>query len=858
VTGRLLLLLAATATLAANLHAQTFDPRVRPPWVDTTGESGVYPNGDAVDVYRAALDLLYIDGNKRPSVIVLHDTVEIRGGDGPCPVACKQAWPHKSRIDTSAILAFARVSPKRPRVRQFDYSIPIVLWSYNDREQMRHDGIGYIAEHNLHENLPGVEQRIGFALKYPGAWGLTELTKVGFNTQHTQALVQIRHWCGESCASSEILFLKRISGRWRVIERIPSYAEANGAKGNLRYRGPAGSRPSESEIVSNESTQPIARSDSRDAAAVYRAVLDSLYSFQGDAPKMIVLTDRYRNPEDSLSALRTQLDSGVLQKYAFLGMARATPDRAFTYRLPVRIVLGDSMSRLEKVGAAFAQQNAMNPALWFGFRKEFPGAWGMVGFSRVAFNLPHTQALVFSSHQCGEYCGHGDTWVLKRRGDTWRVVQRIPRTKYPEWEPALFPLRYVGLDAKPNAYHQRRAYAVFTNAVTNRPLSFLEVSGFRNGNQSEVYTADSAGRVDLGTIPFTGIVGMKVGCPDQSSPDSLYALEFLFSPGSDTTLNTQIDFRECLRTSESHRLTGAQAFISPTEARFVFPFRPPTESWDLPLRHTIPGTTDYFWMVDWRDAESDRDDPVELWLRASQQPNGPRISSLAELASRSTLEAMIECGSCDQPAVFANPKTDHKNVIARVESGRITFVVRGRDAVRNVFPRVPRAVSFSTMVRHTPSGKNTSSDIEESQRVVVNCHSSDSTGASRRRCDAPTNSRFATPAIGSTADRQVEVVAISYDGASLMRNLDVRVRSEDRKTPPVTLSTGQSGHFSILQPSPDSVAIEAVCPSNTRRQSNISGRLSLYLAPGRDTTLQLLVDQRRCSDTAGGAGALRR
>jgi len=207
---------------------------------------------------------------------------------------------------------------------------------------------------------------------------------------------------------------------------------------------------------------------------------------------------------------------------------------------------------------------------------------------------------------------------------------------------------------------------------------------------------------------------------------------------------------------------------------------------------------------------------------------------------------MIECRTCDQPAVFADPETDHDRVIARVDSGRITFVVSGSRVVREIFPKVPAVMTFSTMVRHTPSGKHTSTEFEESQAVMVNCRTSDSTGASRRRCNAPTNSRFATPAIDSTAPRRVEIVAINYDGASLVHELEIRIRSNDRKSPSVTRSTGQRGHFSIQQPSPDSLEIEAVCPNGTGRQTATSGKLALYLAPGRDTTVQLQVDQRRC------------
>jgi len=70
----------ASASIAGDLGAQVQpDPRGRPPWVDTTGESGVYPIGDAVGVYRAVFDLLFVDGAERPRIIVMHDTAEVRG-----------------------------------------------------------------------------------------------------------------------------------------------------------------------------------------------------------------------------------------------------------------------------------------------------------------------------------------------------------------------------------------------------------------------------------------------------------------------------------------------------------------------------------------------------------------------------------------------------------------------------------------------------------------------------------------------------------------------------------------------------------------------------------------------------------
>ena len=105
------------------------------------------------------------------------------------------------------------------------------------------------------------------------------------------------------------------------------------------------------------------------------------------------------------------------------------------------------------------------------------------------------------------------------------------------------------------------------------------------------------------------------------------------------------------------------------------------------------------------------------------------VRSLAELIAHSKLNAMIPCHTCDPSAVFDDPKTDHRKVFAQVEGDKIVFTIRGRDAVRRIFPTIPAIVSFSTLVRHKPVGKSELPDIQTSQSVMVNCRSSDSTGA---------------------------------------------------------------------------------------------------------------------------------
>jgi hypothetical protein len=709
--------------------------------------------------------------------------------------------------------------------------------------------MSYIATLRDQSNLTGMELWVEIARKYPGAWGFATLTKVGFNKSHTEALVQINHSCGAVCGSSEILFLKRTNANWTVVERIPSYAEAYLSRGALRYRGPAGTNPSESELIFAPSNRRN-RSEAEEAAPIYRAVLDSLYSFQGATPKMVVLTDRIRMPDGSLPKHRSRIDSELLQKYFFLGAVRSSPDSTFKYRVPVAILSADSIPKLEQLGSVLQGDQQFYTPFWFAFKEKYPNAWGMIGFSRVAFNFTRTQALVYSHHECGGACRIGDTWLLQRTGERWRIAERIPRGGDAAniWE--IEPLRYVGADAKPNSYRHRDVTVKLTNAVTLGPLSAMEVSTIGNLGKPRILVTNSAGRIALGKTPFIGAIGMNAMCPDTANREQVLALNYVVSPGLDTLVDARVDFRECLRPQPGERvhrtLSGAQAFISDTLARFVFPRRDSIYIWDIPLKGTYPGSPEYMWQVSWPVPKAKVGEaPFSLLMLTGWKPGGPRKGTLAELIASSPLEEMIHCTTCDAPAMYSNPSTVRRNVFASAENDHLVFTVRGREAVRQLFPMIPSTVEFEMRVRQVVTREYGPGDLVEGQNVLVNCRSSDSTAASRHRCDVPSESQRRAQLAG--LPRRVRVVAITYDGASLARNLDVRIRSEDKKKPVVVRSTGSAGEFVLLHPASDSVTLEAVCRESGQRQRTISGLLGLYVAPGPDTTVQLVVRPQRCA-----------
>ena len=740
------ILLVAVATIASSSRAQI---RPAPPSTsflnDTLTESPIYPVGDAVGVYRAVLDLVYHDGEKRPSVIVMLDTVEAGHAGGPCPFdkCTGSTWAHKSKIERSTELAYARGSRKKPALVQFGYPIPIVMISQDDVRRMDADGREFMAAHPLPPDLPqrgfwGVH--VELQRKFPGAWGVTILSKVGFNTRHTEALLQAHQWCGDDCRVHETLFLKKTKGRWRVVERIPEQVDP-GYSPYSRYLGPAGRIPKESEIIPVD--RPGVPSEATARTAVYRTVLDSLYFVNGDRPKRVVLTNWFGSI-GKLPAHTTRIDTALVKRFAFLGGIRAPFDAISKYRAPISTLPVDSVPALRARGVALDVEQTGSP-FWVAFAKRYPSAWGLLGVSRIAFNQNRSQALVETNHACGNQCATRDIWLLTRAGRTWRIAERIPVEKQNNVE--IEPLRYVGVDVNPNAYHPRRVQGTVTDYTTSKPIPLLEIQIRRTLNTGVTISepsirTDAAGHYTLTNLPLSAGLAMIIRCPDRQH--GAWAQPIGVMPGLDTTINMAVDFSVCDTTaavaakpSSPNPLSGAEAFISKDSARFVFP-RQATDvyEWDVPVKGTYPGGAEYMWQVQWDIAENlSGEVPYMLWLIKGWKAGGPHKGSLAQLIAGVRLGPMIGCSSCDPSAVFEQPGTDHSKVFATVENGQLIFIVRGAQAVQRVFPTIPKTVTFSQTVRQTPLPQYGPGDVSSSQEVVVNCRNSNESDAARHRCD---------------------------------------------------------------------------------------------------------------------------
>ena len=58
---------------------------------------------------------------------------------------------------------------------------------------------------------------------------------------------------------------------------------------------------------------------------------------------------------------------------------------------------------------------------WPEYCKRFPGASGIVTWSRVGFNSDGTQALFYESYRCGGLCGSGRYMVMEKKNGSWMI-----------------------------------------------------------------------------------------------------------------------------------------------------------------------------------------------------------------------------------------------------------------------------------------------------------------------------------------------------------------------------------------------------------------------------------------------------
>ena len=99
-------------------------------------------------------------------------------------------------------------------------------------------------------------------------------------------------------------------------------------------------------------------------------------------------------------------------------------------QISLKLMLSDArisefISRQEE-DAIFSKDKHLGDS-WQEFHEKYPGANGMLSFSRIGFNGDHTQAIVYFDHTCGSLCGEGGWLLYRKTNGYWRQAGKGTR-----------------------------------------------------------------------------------------------------------------------------------------------------------------------------------------------------------------------------------------------------------------------------------------------------------------------------------------------------------------------------------------------------------------------------------------------
>lgn len=114
--------------------------------------------------------------------------------------------------------------------------------------------------------------------------------------------------------------------------------------------------------------------------------------------------------EDLTRAFGKDLDTGVLSDYLESNKDVGPLSKSIPTDLP-QSWLSDA-----EEGALFKSKKHDG---WKSFYAQYPGAGGIMAFSRVGFNEKRDRALLYSTIGCGWLCGTGHYHLLKKESGKW-------------------------------------------------------------------------------------------------------------------------------------------------------------------------------------------------------------------------------------------------------------------------------------------------------------------------------------------------------------------------------------------------------------------------------------------------------
>ncbi len=296
-----------------------------------------------------------------------------------------------------------------------------------------------------------------------------------------------------------------------------------------------------------------------DVGAVYRAVLDEVFPRGSNGPTLIAISQMI---EPSV----VEMDTTLKQRHRIPNGTMA----AFSYRIPIAFIdsanlrdLWEQNQRAESIASSVPmtdiryRQRGAAP-----FIARYPGAWGRLSLSRVAFGRQLRDAAVevrYASATPGANYGD-EIFRLVRNRDEWKVVKRVPRDEAIKPEPLPYGMLHAWVDSSLFPAPRRRfVRGTVKDSASGRPLSgiVIRIKAAPLGTRGQILwdkgpeewgtlLTDAAGRYALFNPP-SGFMWIEAECPPTRGLRGGGLAPAALEPGSglDTVLDFRVRFAAC-------------------------------------------------------------------------------------------------------------------------------------------------------------------------------------------------------------------------------------------------------------------------------------------------------------------------
>ena len=169
----------------------------------TGAEAG--PSDEEYEVYSIAIKQNYVKPDTK--LLVVEDrTFRYDFGDNEEP------WKDKYKgltIDGSAVEDYESKNRGQSLLNKGSLKLPVKVTSISDLDLK-----------TIFHGTWGELEWITYYRRFADSSGFIMLSRVGFNTQHTQALVYLGSRCGPGCGDIHFLLLEKANGSWTIKKEL--------------------------------------------------------------------------------------------------------------------------------------------------------------------------------------------------------------------------------------------------------------------------------------------------------------------------------------------------------------------------------------------------------------------------------------------------------------------------------------------------------------------------------------------------------------------------------------------------------------------------------------------------------------